>query len=110
MQEDLRHTNELGDLKDTNYWVKRDLKTFQKAFRSTVKYALLLLLATLMLATLTQYAYQFLSLGAIIRTTVVYYPIILLLYFLLYVMVQKGYNISKTGTTVDTTRTKGTTH
>lgn len=110
MQEDLRHTNELGDLQDTSYWVKRDLKTFQKAFWSTIKYAPFLLLATLILATLTQYAYQFLSLGAIIRTTVVYYPIILLLYFLLYVMVNKGYNISKTGTTVDESRSENESH
>jgi len=110
MTEDAQHTNELGDLKDTSYWVKRDLQTFQKAFRSTIKFSPLLLLATLILATLTQYAYQFLSLGAIIRTTVVYYPIILLLYFLFYVIVNKGHNVSKTGTTLDESRNENESH
>lgn len=40
MREDLKHTNEFGDIevfKDTSYWFKRDWKTIKNSFKNTLE-------------------------------------------------------------------------
>ncbi len=102
--EDNKHVDEFGDLKDTKYWFKRDIDTIKQNFRQTVKISPVLLIIALVLSFLINYSYSTLSFTLIIVTMLLFFPIVLLGHFLFLIMIRKGYNISRSGTVIDTSR------
>lgn len=105
-EEDYKHAGKLGDLKDTRYWLKRDIGTFKKGLMKTVRVSPLLFVIALILSLLINYLYNSLSLMQILLTAILFSPIVLLGYFLIYVIVNKGYDIypSGGGTVIDESR------
>lgn len=105
-EQDYKHAGELGDLKDTKYWFKRDIGTFKNSLRKTARVSPILLAVALILSLLINYFYNSLSLMQILFTTILFFPIVLLGYFLVYIMVNKGYNIDAWGggTVIDESR------
>lgn len=104
-REDLKHIGELGDLKDTKYWFKRDVGTIKNSFRKSMSVSPFLLLGAFVLSLLYNYFYDTISLLTIITSTISFFLILLVSYILLYVIVKKGYNVhSRGGTTLDSSR------
>ena len=108
--EDYKHAGELGGLKDTKYWFKRDIGTFKKSFKKTIKLSPILLVVAVVLALGINYNDNSLVFESIAITTLSLFPIVLLGYFLFHVMVNKGYNIHSSGggTVIDTSRNNKT--
>ena len=102
---DYNHVGELGDLKDTKYWFRRDLGTMKKGLKKTVSLTPVLFLATFIFSLFVNYVNQTLRIYEIVVLSVFFLPISLLGYFLFYIMVNKGYNIhSHSGTVIDRAR------
>jgi hypothetical protein len=92
-KEDWNHANELGDVKDTKYWFKRDYGTIKTALIKTVIISPLLLTISSLLSLAINFWGNTLTLNQFFITTIALTPISLLGYFLFYIMAKKGYNI-----------------
>lgn len=103
-KDDLLHAGELGDLKDTKYWFKRDLGTMKMGLKKTVYVAPIIFLVSLLFSVLTNYLDQTLTIAGVMVLAVIFLPIFCLGFFLFYIMVNKGYNIHTSGTVIDRAR------
>ncbi len=104
-KDDLLHAGELGDLKDTKYWFKRDLGTMKMGLKKTVYVAPIIFLVSLLLSVLVNYQDETLTFIWVMVLAVILLPIFCLGFFLFYIMVNKGYNIhTKGGTVIDRAR------
>ena len=106
--EDHKHVGELGDLKDTKYWFKRDLSTMKLGLNRTARVTPILFTSAILFSLRVNYVNQTLSLIEVVFLSVIFLPIFMLGYFLFYIMVNKGYNIHAGGggTVIDRSRTK----
>jgi len=104
-EEDLKHTNEFGEIdmtKDTEYWFKRDFGTIKKSFLKTLKafpFVVVPLYIFFLIITRTENNW---NLRFSFGLTVIFSTIILLGYFMVYILVTKGYDIQPyQGTHID---------
>lgn len=84
--------------RNTRYWVKRDIRTFKRAFRSTLKYSLLIFL----LSAITSMIISFINLKTfefsyVRNFTLAIYLISSIGYFLFYIIAKKGYDTGVSG-------------
>ena len=103
-KDDLRHADELGNLKDTKYWLKRDLGTMKMGLKKTIYFSPIIFLTTLLFSVLANYIDQTLTFVGIMVLAVILLPIFCLGFFLFYIIVNKGYNIHTKGTVIDRAR------
>ncbi|OGD09341.1 hypothetical protein A2397_04925 [Candidatus Amesbacteria bacterium RIFOXYB1_FULL_44_23] len=92
-----KHSGELGDLKDTKYWFRRDMETIKAAIYKTRNVSPLLLIISSLLSLGINYWSNSLSITQFLVTTVALTPISFLGYFLFYIMANKGYDIHADG-------------
>ncbi len=105
---DHKHVGELGDLKDTKYWFKRDLSTMKLGLKKTAQVTPVLFLASFVFSLLITYLDQALRIYEVVLLSMIFLPIFMLGFFLFYIMVNKGYNIHTGGggTVIDDSRNK----
>jgi len=108
LNDDHKHVGELGDLKDTKYWFKRDLSTMKLGLRRTARVTPILFTSAIVFSLIVNHVNQTLSLIEVVFLSVIFLPIFMLGYFLFFIMVNKGYNIHAGGggTVIDDSRNK----
>jgi len=97
INDDGKHSGELGDLKDTKYWFRRDIGTIKAAIYKTKNVFPILLIISSVLSLGINYWSNSLSITQFLVTTVSLIPISLLGYFLFFIMANKGYDIHADG-------------
>lgn len=80
--QDLEHSCELGDLKDTKYWFRRDFGTMRKGLDQTVRLTPTILLLACFFSLFVNYVNQTLRIYEVVVLSVMFLPIFMLGYFL----------------------------